>query len=347
MKMKYVYGPVPSRRLGQSLGIDPIPFKTCNWNCVYCQLGRTSPLINERRDYFPPEEIVAEVMAAVQAHQPGQIDWITFVGSGEPTLHASLGAMIRQLKTAVALPIAVITNGSLLYRPEVRQELMAADAVLPTLDAGTEVLYQKINRPMPELDFERFVQGLVDFRRQYTGKLWVEVMLVAGLNDSEQALEDLAVVLRRIRPDEVHVNSPVRSACEPWVRPTDDAGLARAASILGEVCRVVRPAEGWLDLSGFDNLVDAIVAVITRHPISEEELVAALDRWNPGHVRESLEKLEQSGRAQVVIRDGKRFWSCAEARYVDETLSRRHENPSLVKACSGPLPKVETDRLPE
>jgi wyosine [tRNA(Phe)-imidazoG37] synthetase (radical SAM superfamily) len=200
--VKHVYGPVPSRRLGQSLGVDPIPFKTCNWNCVYCQLGRTSPMTSQRRDYFPPDEIVAEVMAAAQAHKPGEIDWITFVGSGEPTLHASLGAMIRRLKTLTVLPIAVITNGSLLHLPEVRQELLAADAVLPTVDAGTDVLYRKINRPMPELNYERFVEGIVAFRNEYRGKLWVEVMLVQGLNDSEAALQDLAAVLKRIRPDE-------------------------------------------------------------------------------------------------------------------------------------------------
>jgi wyosine [tRNA(Phe)-imidazoG37] synthetase (radical SAM superfamily) len=315
--MRHIFGPVPSRRLGQSLGIDPIPFKTCNWNCVYCQLGRTSPLTNERRDFFPPDEIVAEADAAVKAHQPGEIDWITFVGSGEPTLHASLGAMIRKLKMLTALPIAVITNGSLLYRPEVREELAAADAVLPTLDAGTDLLYRRINRPLAGLDFDRFVEGLVSFREQYSGRLWVEVMLVAGLNDTEQALDDLAQVLRRIRPDEVHLNSPIRPPCEPWVRPTDALGYARAARILGEVARVVHPAAGVLDLSGFSNVVDAIVAVITRHPVSEDELLQALNRWQPGHVRESLSDLERSGRAQVITRGGQRFWSCAEARYVD------------------------------
>jgi wyosine [tRNA(Phe)-imidazoG37] synthetase (radical SAM superfamily) len=331
--MKHVYGPVPSRRLGQSLGIDPIPFKTCNWNCVYCQLGRTSPMTNQRRDYFPPDEIVAETMAAVRAHEPGQIDWITFVGSGEPTLHASLGAMIRRLKTLCSLPIAVITNGSLLYLPQVREELMGADAVLPTLDAGTDMLYRKINRPMPELDFHRFLDGLVSFRNEYSGKLWVEVMLVAGLNDSQQALEDLASALRRVRPDEVHLNSPDRPPCEPWVHPTDEAGLARAAHVLGGVCRVIRPARGEIDLSGFENLVDAIVAVITRHPVSEQDLVRTLHRWTPGHVQESLADLERSGKAQLVIRDGKRFWSCAEARYVPEELSRCHRGGSETQAA--------------
>jgi wyosine [tRNA(Phe)-imidazoG37] synthetase (radical SAM superfamily) len=323
--MKHVYGPVPSRRLGQSLGVDPIPFKTCNWNCVYCQLGRTSPMTNERRDYFPPDEILAEIEAALKAHRPGDIDWITFVGSGEPTLHASLGAMIRKLKTKTQLPIAVITNGSLLHLPEVRQELLAADAVLPTVDAATDVLYRKINRPMPELNYDQFIEGIVAFRNEYRGKLWVEVMLVEGLNDSEAALQDLAVVLKRIRPDEVHLNSPTRPPCEPWVKPVDEATLDRARRILGSVAHIVRPAAGEFDLSGFDNVVDAIVAVITRHPASEEELIRALDHWNPGHVRESLADLERSGKAQVVTREDRRYWSCAEARYVDEGLVRCHE----------------------
>ena len=118
--MRYVFGPVPSRRLGQSLGIDPIPLKTCNWNCVYCQLGRTQPLTNQRKDYFPPQEILAEVRQSLDAHQPGEIDWVTFVGSGEPLLHASIGWLVRQVKKITELPVAVITNGSLLYLPEVR-----------------------------------------------------------------------------------------------------------------------------------------------------------------------------------------------------------------------------------
>jgi wyosine [tRNA(Phe)-imidazoG37] synthetase (radical SAM superfamily) len=118
--MKYVFGPVPSRRLGQSLGIDPVPLKTCNWNCVYCQLGRSRPMVNERLDYFPPEDILAEVKKALIAHKPGEIDWVTFVGSGETTLHASIGWLIREVKVLTPLPVAVITNGALLYLPKMR-----------------------------------------------------------------------------------------------------------------------------------------------------------------------------------------------------------------------------------
>ena len=319
--MKYVFGPVPSRRLGQSLGIDTIPLKTCNWNCVYCQLGRTKPVTNERKAYYPPEEIVTEVREALQAHRPGEIDWVTFVGSGEPLLHASIGYLIRQVKNLTDLPVAVITNGSLLYLPEVRRELIAADAVLPTLDAGTEALYRRINRPHPAITFARLVEGLIAFREEYPGKLWVEVMLVRGLNDEHQALLDIAGVLQKIRPDAVHINLPTRPPAETWVQPPTDESLMEALAILGNVAEVVHPAEGSFDLSGYDEPVDAILAIITRHPMRQEELERTLSRWSTGKVQQVLADLEASRRAQVVERYGARFWSAAPSFYPDETES--------------------------
>jgi wyosine [tRNA(Phe)-imidazoG37] synthetase (radical SAM superfamily) len=320
--MNFVFGPVPSRRLGQSLGIDTIPLKTCNWNCVYCQLGRSVPLVNQRRHYFLPETILAEVQSALAAHHASPIDWITFVGSGEPTLHASLGLLIRQVKILTDRPVAVITNGSLLCLPEVRQELSAADAVLPTLDAGTPDLYRRINRPHPDITFERLVRGLIAFREQYTGKLWIEVLLVRGLNDGEQALCDIAAIMRQIAPDQIHINLPTRPPAEPWVQPPDDEGLLRATAILGETAHVVQPIEGTFDL-GRENLIDAIVGIITRHPLREEELRQALAKWSPGHVEEALAELAASGRAQAIERYGVRFWSAAGSRYPDEMHSPR------------------------
>lgn len=334
--MKYVFGPVPSRRLGQSLGIDTIPLKTCNWNCVYCQLGRTKPVTNKRKDYFPPEEIASEVRDALQAHQPGEIDWVTFVGSGEPLLHASTGWLIRQVKHMTNLPVAVITNGSLLYRPEVRQELSPADAVLPTLDAGTEDLYRKINRPHPEFTFERLVRGLTAFREEYQGKLWVEVMLVRGLNDQPQALWDIASVLKRVRPDAVHINLPTRPPAETWVQLPTDESLMQALAILGNIAEVVHPAEGSFNLSGYDDPVDAILAIITRHPMRQEELERTLSRWSPGKVQQVLADLEASNRAQVVERYGVRFWSAAPSLYPAEEQNllarpgqKRHNSQQL------------------
>jgi wyosine [tRNA(Phe)-imidazoG37] synthetase (radical SAM superfamily) len=313
--MKYVFGPVPSRRLGQSLGIDTIPLKTCNWNCVYCQLGRTKPVTNQRKDYFPPDDIASEVEETLQAHRPGEIDWVTFVGSGEPLLHASMGWLIRQVKQMTDLPVAVITNGSLLYLAEVRQELAAADVVLPTLDAGTEELYRRINRPHPEVTFARLAEGLIAFREEYQGKLWMEVMLVQGLNDGPAALRDIADILKRVRPDAVHINLPTRPPAETWVLPPTDESLMQALAILGSVAEVVHPAEGSFDLSGYDDPVEAILAIITRHPMRQEELERALTRWSPGKVQQVLADLEASQRAQVVARYGVRFWSAAPSLY--------------------------------
>jgi wyosine [tRNA(Phe)-imidazoG37] synthetase (radical SAM superfamily) len=321
--MKYVFGPVPSRRLGQSLGIDTIPLKTCNWNCVYCQLGRTKPLINERKEYFPPDDILTEVRQALDVHQPGEIDWVTFVGSGEPMLHSGMGYLIRKVKDMTDLPVAVITNGSLLYQPEVRQELLPADAVLPSLDAGTPGLYRHINRPHADLTFDRLLAGLIDFRREYRGKLWVEVMLVHGLNDTSEALWSLVDVLRLVQTDAVHINLPTRPPAETWVQPPDEESLMRAMAILGNIAEVIHPAEGSFDLSGYDNPVDAVIGIITRHPMRQEELERTLDRWSPGRVREVLAELEASKRAQVVERYGMRFWSAAPSVYPDEEQSQR------------------------
>ncbi len=313
--MKYVFGPVPSRRLGQSLGIDPVPLKTCNWNCVYCQLGRSKPLVNERREYFPRQDILAEVKQALATHRPGEIDWVTLIGSGETTLHLGVGWLVREIKAITDLPVAVITNGSLLYLPELRVDLSAADAVLPSLDAGNAALYRKINRPHPQASFKRLVDGLAAFRKEYQGKLWVEVMLVRGLNDTEEALREIAEVLRQIKPDEVHILQPDRPPVETWVQPPDENGLLRARAILGELAKVIHPASGTFDLSGSESLLDAVVGIITRHPMLEHELISTLNNFSTGDVTAVLRDLEASGRAQVVERFGVRYWSASPSYY--------------------------------
>lgn len=329
--MNFIFGPVPSRRLGQSLGIDTIPLKTCNWNCVYCQLGRSKPLVNQRREYYPRDEIIAEAEQALAAHRPGEIDWVTFVGSGEPTLHSDLGWLIRRVKELTNLPVAVITNGALLYKPEVREELIPANAVLPTLDAGNARLYRKINRPHPDITYQRFINGLIAFDREYPGMLWVEVMLVRGLNDTEEALQEIAALLREAQPDEVHINLPTRPPAESWVQPPDEEGLMRALAILGATAQVVHPAEGSFDLSGYDNTVDAIIGIITRHPMLEDELRNTLEKWAPGSTDLALQQLSSSGKAQVVERYGRRFWSASPSHYPDQANSQstapaRHKN---------------------
>lgn len=310
--MKYVFGPVPSRRLGRSLGVDPIPFKTCNWNCVYCQLGRTFPLTVERREYVPAAEVVAEAREAL-ARQGA--DYVTFVGSGEPTLHSRLGWMLRELRDPAGPPLAVVTNGSLLHLPQVREELMAADVVLPTLDAGSELLYRRLNRPHRSLGFAEFVEGLATFSRGYPGRLCVEVMLVAGRNDDDEALADLATALAQVGPDEVHLNVPVRPPVEPWVQPPTHERLERARQVLGAVAHVLAPPDEDVATLLYEDPAEAVQALVQRHPMDAPELRRVLGRWPAAEIDDAITRLERQGAIRPVERSGRIFWVHGEAAF--------------------------------
>lgn len=313
--MKSVFGPVPSRRLGQSLGIDPVPFKTCNWNCVYCQLGRTAPFSLERHEYVPKTEILAQVQEVLAERPRSDVDWVTFVGSGETCLHSELGWLINSVKQETELPVAVITNGSLLHLPEVRRDLLAADAVLPSLDAASERLYRKINRPHRSLTLDMLIGGLKAFRAEYGGQLWVEVMLINGLNDGERNLQALAAAVEDIGADEIHLLQPTRPPAEAWVEPPDDITLQRAQFILGKRARIIAETSGAFDLSTEGNVSEALLSILTRHPMCEHDLLSTLEKWLPGQAVQTLEKFSAAGQIQSVTRRGKRFWSVAQARY--------------------------------
>ncbi len=313
--MGYVFGPLPSRRLGQSLGVDPLPLKVCNWNCIYCQLGRTVPLTNERREYFPRETILAEVREALASQKPGAIDWVTLVGSGETTLHAGIGWLIRNIKALTEIPVSVITNGSLFYLPEVREELSAADAVLASLDAGNARLYRRVNRPVAGLRFDLLLGGLLAFRTEYRGRLWIEVMLMKDVNDQDDSLKEISAILERIRPDQVHISVPSRPPAEPNVQRPDDESLRRAADILGVRAQLIQASNGVFDLSGHESPAEAALAILSRHPMSEIDLRRTLERWTPGQVEDALNHLSDTGQAQVVERYGERFWSAAGCHF--------------------------------
>jgi len=315
-----VFGPVLSRRLGRSLGIDPIPSKTCNWNCVYCQLGRTAPVRHERAEFIPPDEILAEVAEALSHQPPGSLDWVTFVGSGEPLLHSRLGEMLRDVKKMTDVPVAVITNGSLLSDPDVREELKVADAVLPSVDAGTAELFRKTNRPFPSITIEEHAEGLAAFRRDFGGKLFVEVMLVRGLNDSPEALSQTAKLIEKIRPDEIHISLPERPPAESWVKPSDEEGIRLASEILGGVAKVLSPGGSVLLLENSETAVEEILAVIGRHPLSQDQVSAALEAHPPETKNQILEGLKASPGAKLVRRHGKGFWVSSDARFDKKTI---------------------------
>jgi len=315
----YVFGPLPTRRLGWSLGIDTVPAKTCNWNCVYCQLGRTHPLTNVRKAYLPERKILAAARARLESLPAGAVDWITFVAAGEGTLHCGLGRLIRAVKRLTDLPVAVITNGSLLSLAKVRKELAAADAVLPTLDAGDAALFQRINRPHRQLTFARQVAGLRAFARlKRRGRLWIEVMLVAGLNDSPAALRRMAAVLARIKPDEVHVTLPTRCPVEPWVRPPTPARVRRAEGILGARAKTKLPGLGTRGDTGAEELV----GVVARHPLRHTDLARLLPGWTQGRLTRHLRRLRAAGYINYVRREGNTFITAGTLRYPNRSRVR-------------------------
>ncbi|MCX6178540.1 MAG: radical SAM protein [Chlorobiales bacterium] len=307
--MKYIFGPVSSKRLGQSLGVDLLPPKSCTWNCVYCQLGKTRKFITERQEFFPREEILEEIRQALSGNNA--LDWITFVGSGETMLYKGIGWLIGEVKKLTKIPVAVITNGSLLYLPEVRAELLLADAVLPSLNAGSEALHNQIDRPAPGLTFRQHVEGLVTFRREYKGRLWIEVMLLGGINDSDEALYALADVLKEINPDMVHLVLPTRPAPEQEVCLPTDERIERAMTILSSVVTVVHPVKGAMDLRSAPDLLEAVKAIVTRHPVQQRELQKAILDCYPeqsGKADQLMQEMLATGIFKLVDHEGEPYW---------------------------------------
>ncbi len=254
--------------------------------------------------------MLAELRQALRSESTGSVDWITFVGSGEPTLNSDLGAMLRCVKAETVLPVAVITNGSFLSRPEVRRELALADAVLPTLDAGSPGLFKRINRPPSEFSFKLHLDGLIDFRSEYTGRLWLETMLIEGVNDDEASLLELSAAIQRIGPDEVHLVLPTRPPAETRVRPAKEDGILRAQAILGKAARVLHPDQryGEFGATREPDPLDAAARILARHPMTDEELRRALVSWGVPDAEAAIRQLTASGKAVETCRYGKTFW---------------------------------------
>ena len=307
--MKYVFGPVSSKRLGQSLGVDLLPPKSCTWNCLYCQLGKTRKFVTERQEFFAREEILEEIRQALRVNT--LLDWITFVGSGETMLYKGIGWLVAEVKKLTGVPVAVITNGSLLYLPEVREELLEADAVLPSLNAGSEALHMQIDRPAAGLSFRQHIEGLAAFRREYAGRLWMEVMLLGGINDSDEALRDLAAVLKEINPDMVHIVLPTRPAPEQEIRLPSEERIERAIAILSEVTTVVHPLKGNMYLRSAPDLLKAVTAIISRHPVQQRELQKAIADCFPGESYKTdvfMQEMLATGQFKLVEHGGEPYW---------------------------------------
>lgn len=311
---KHVYGPVPSRRLGRSLGVDALTFKSCSFDCVYCQLGRTTNHTVERREYVPTAEILDELRRKLEEND--RPEYISFAGSGEPTLHSGLGEIIRGIKAMTDVPVVVFTNGGLLWRPEVRADLRAADVVIPSLDGGDPALLDKVNRPEPSLSFDRIVEGLIAFRDEFPGQLWLEVMLLGGVSDDDASVDAIARIAKRIRPDKVQINSVCRPPAESWALPVSASRLLEIQKRF-PLPHVEIIAEHLDDMAhtAFRTQIreEDILALIERRPCTAAGAAAGLNI----HVTEAIKHLEMlvaDGKAVTQITDGQVFYSACELR---------------------------------
>jgi len=235
---QHLFGPVPSRRLGRSLGIDLVPFKTCTYDCVYCECGRTTRHTTHRREFFPVREVLQELDQFLAGNP--DLDFLTFSGSGEPTLSLSLGTVIAHLKKAhPEHRVAVLTNGSLLWRGEVRRELAGSDVVLPTLTSTDPETWRRIHRPCPDLDLRKILQGMVSFRKEFQGETWVEVFVIPGLNTGADQVTGIRNFLRRMQPDRIQLNTLDRPGADAWVTPAGPEELTGFAEGLGEEVEII------------------------------------------------------------------------------------------------------------
>lgn len=293
--MKYIFGPVPSRRLGFSLGVDLIPFKTCSLDCTYCQLGKTSHKTIERQAYTPLEEPLKELRAVLKHKQ--KIDYITIAGSGEPTLSTQLGPIITSIKEITEIPVAVLTNGTLLHREDVRSELLQADVVIPSLDTVSQEVFNTVNRPHPDLSVSQMILGLDRFRNAFPGKLWLEIMLVRGINDSPEELERMGDALSTIKLDMVQINTPVRPGTDRTCKPLTAQELVCCKEVLGEPCEVIASFDGRQHTLEA-NLKEKICSMVSRRPLNLSEIAGSLgmDREKAAEV---LSLLEEQGKVEL------------------------------------------------
>jgi len=239
--MKYIFGPLKSRRLGSSLGINLTPFKTCTFDCVYCQLGLTTHKTSERKEYVPVSEVLAEFKSWLvnNPQELGHLDYITLSGSGEPLLNLEISRLIKEIKGLTDIPLAILTNASLFADPQVRREASMADLIVPSLDAVVPEVFNKINRPLEEIKIEEVIQGLVSLRKEFKGKIWLEVMIARGINDDLRYIKKLKEIIEQIRPDKVQLNSPVRTTAVGGIEPVDKKKLEKIKEILGEKAEII------------------------------------------------------------------------------------------------------------
>ena len=304
-KYRYLFGPVPSRRLGRSLGVDIIPLKTCTQNCIYCQLGKDAPQTLERKNYVPVQSVLDELKQKIAAGL--EADTITLSGSGEPTLHSALGELIDGIGKLTDIPVAVITNSTLLSDRDVRQDCCKADVVLPSLDAGDAETFKKMNHPHPDLDFEKFAGGLVQFANEYTGKLWLEVFFCEGVNTNDISVQNIAEQIQHINPDKVQINTSVRPIVHAEAARVSEQRLCEIAARLGKSVEVITDFSKQTTAAGKQVDMQTILETLQRRPCTLDDLCAGLG-LSKEQLQPALVKLEAISKITDETIDQKKYY---------------------------------------
>lgn len=289
---RYVFGPVPSRRLGRSLGVDLVPFKTCSFDCVYCQLGRTTTKTRVRKAYVSSKDVVREVAQVLEGG--AMPDYVTLSGSGEPTLHSELGEMIQAIKGLTDIPVAVLTNGSLLGDRQVRRECALADLILPTLAAVRSAQYRRIHRPCPGLRLDAHIAGIGSFHQAYKTPIWLELFLLKGINTHVEDLERFAEIIDWIKPEKVQLNTAVRPTLEANALTVPRDSLENYARMLGPNAEVIADYVAG-PIPAQQESESAVVALCRRRPCTLDEIASSLG-IHRNHVSKYLARLVKSGR---------------------------------------------------
>ncbi len=270
-KSRHLYGPVPSRRLGRSLGIDLVPHKICTYDCIYCQIGKTTQRTLLRKEYIPKEEVLKEIRTFLKEEAP-LIDHLSLSGSGEPTLHSKIGFIIEEIKTFTSIPLAVITNGSLFYEEEVRKDLLQADVVLPSLDAVSPEVFEKINRPPQGFSIKKVIDGLIEFRKVFKGKIWLEILFCKGVNDRPDELQKMKEVLGQMQPDLIHLNTVVRPPSEINAIPLNPKEMEEIRTFLGEKASIISEFDRHPSSTSQKDVGEEILKILRRRPLSITDL---------------------------------------------------------------------------
>ncbi len=277
MKYSYLFGPVPSRRLGISLGVDLVPFKTCTLDCIYCECGETTLLSNERKEYVPATAVIKELEGYLQGLP--DLDYITFSGSGEPTLNSGIGDIADYIKTAYPqYKLCLLTNGTLFTEKEVRESVKQIDMIIPSLDAASEACFKAINRPYKNIHCGEVISGLIELRKDYRGTMMIEIFIVPGLNDNEDELRLIKNALADVNPDRVQIGTLDRPGTETWVEAADDVKLQEIANYLGQAELIGEFMERDKIASFNSSLFEQIVETISRRPCTVKDLIQVTGR---------------------------------------------------------------------